>query len=265
MRIPGFRALLALTMALSACTPTSDTQEAVMTPDRGTLFQVSTLPALLEGLFDGTLAFGELESHGDFGLGTFHAVDGEMVAVDGVFYRVRADGRASVAAGTETTPFAVVTHFRPDATFEIHEETDFAGLQAFLDRHISENLPYAVRVDGYFSAVRVRSVPPQEKPYPRFSTVTATQPTWELQNVRGTLVGFRLPEYMSAVNLPGYHFHFLTDDRRTGGHVLDLSATQGTVSLQELGGFYLHLPRDSSFRMLQLPDDSTAEAQRVER
>jgi acetolactate decarboxylase len=236
-----------------------------MTPDHEMLFQVSTLPALLEGLFDGTLTFGELESHGDFGLGTFHALDGEMVAIDGDFYRVRANGRTSVAAGTETTPFAVVTRFRPDTTFEINETLDFAALEVLLDRHVSQNLPYAVRVDGYFPAVRVRSVPRQEKPYPRLSTVTATQPTWELQNRRGTLVGFRFPGYMGAVNLPGYHFHFLTNDRRAGGHVLALSTTQGTVSLQELGDFYLHLPRDSSFRMLQFPKDSTEEARRVER
>ena len=56
------------------------------------LFQASTIGALLDGAYDGDVTFAELAEHGDLGLGTLDALDGEMIALDGRFYRADVDG-----------------------------------------------------------------------------------------------------------------------------------------------------------------------------
>ena len=60
--------------------------------DPHVLFQASTIGALLDGAFDGDLSFAELAEHGDLGLGTVNALDGEMIALDGEFFRADVGG-----------------------------------------------------------------------------------------------------------------------------------------------------------------------------
>ena len=82
--------------------------------DHSTLFQVSTTGALVQGVYKGAVTVGELRKHGDFGLGTFEGLDGEMVVVDGRFYQVQSDGRITEPPDAAPVPFAVVTTFRPN-------------------------------------------------------------------------------------------------------------------------------------------------------
>src|ERR1700748_121417 len=79
-----------------------------------TIYQTSTMAALLDGIYDGDVTIAELLAHGDFGLGTSTHLDGEMVVLDGTCYHLRADGSATVAAPGDLTPFAVVTQFTAD-------------------------------------------------------------------------------------------------------------------------------------------------------
>jgi acetolactate decarboxylase len=72
------------------------------------LFQASTIGALLDGAYDGDVTFAELAEHGDLGLGTLNALDGEMIALDGRFYRADASGTIREVDPGERTPFAVL-------------------------------------------------------------------------------------------------------------------------------------------------------------
>ena len=136
-------------------------------PLHHTLFQTSTIDALLDGYYDGDVSFAELEEHGDFGLGTLDALDGEMVALDGNFYQIDADGRVHPVNKTTKTPFAVVTVFEPNLTQTLDAAMDLAALYARVDELVGDtSLCCAVRVDGRFEHVRTRSVPRQRKPYP---------------------------------------------------------------------------------------------------
>ena len=94
------------------------------------VYQFSTIGALLDGVYDGDVTVAEILRHGDFGLGTFNHLDGEMVVLDGVCYRVRADGTATRADPTDRSPFAAVTRFHADFGFDITEPT---GMAAVLD------------------------------------------------------------------------------------------------------------------------------------
>ena len=235
--------------------------------DGGRLFQYSTLGALLGGLYDGELTFGELAGQGDFGLGTLNRLDGEMVALDGTFYRVGTDGRPHRLADDARTPFAVVTRFRADRTAPLPAGLSLAALTAHIDGLIANrNVPQAIRIDGTFPTLKLRSVPAQTPPYRKLAEVIEDQVVFSLSDADGTLVGFRMPAYFAGLNVPGFHFHFLSRDRSRGGHVLGLEAGSGTIALAPLADVSLRLPDAvPGFAALDLAGDTAADTDKVER
>jgi acetolactate decarboxylase len=208
-----------------------------------TLFQTSTIEALLDGNYEGDVAFAELQERGDFGLGTFDALDGEMICLDGDFYRVRADGRAYAVERGARTPFAVVTFFEPDLLLPLTGLEDFAALCEYLDREVGDRaVCHAVRVDGHFDYVKTRSVPRQNKPFPPLVEVVEHQPTFEFRGLRGSLAGFRFPDRVGGLNVAGYHFHFISEDRSVGGHLLECRIACGELRIDHEAGLQLELP-----------------------
>lgn len=258
MKHPLVVAWLAVLAAIGAgCTPTAE---------RECLYQVSTLGALVEGVYDGNLAVGELKKHGDLGLGTFDAMDGEMVMLDGRVYRVGADGKAEEVGDGETTPFATVTFFEADHTGSLEGPFDLAHLEEMLDTVLpTKNIPYAVKIEGAFARVKTRSIPRQTKPYPRLAEVAAKQPTFEFQKVEGTLVGFRCPRYAKGLNLPGWHLHFLTADRTAGGHVLELVTDKVRFAIDYTFAIHVALPKGGAFWEADLGGDKSADLERAEK
>lgn len=218
------------------------------TPDRDILYQVSTLGALQQGLYQGGMTYGQLKQHGDFGVGTFDALDGEMVATDGKFYQVTSDGVAHRVQDAQTAPFAAITFFDSDKTITLNQSVDFQGLGAFLDSQLpTRNIFYAIKIVGTFDYVKTRSVPRQKEPYPPLAEVVKTQPTFEFNNVQGTLVGLRSPDYVVGINQPGYHFHFITADEKSGGHVLEMKLHGVTIALDETRNWETVLPNVPAF------------------
>jgi acetolactate decarboxylase len=231
-----------------------------------TIFQVSTIDALLAGLYDGDATIGEVSRHGDFGIGTFAALDGEMVLLDGSFYQITSDGNAHSVPSSLETPFCAVTFFEPDISFSVPQAVDYPGLQEYVGGRLpTENIFYAVRVQGTFDEIRVRSVPRQQKPYPLLLEVVKSQPVFTFNDVKGTLVGFVCPSYAEGVNVVGWHLHFIADDRRVGGHVLAFSAQNLAVTIDETPSFSLYLPTDAEFYGTDLSGDTKDAIKRVEK
>jgi acetolactate decarboxylase len=196
------------------------------------LFQASTIAALLDGAYEGDLTFAELAEHGDLGLGTLNGLDGEMIALDGRFYRADVDGAVGEVAGDARTPFAVVTRFEPAVDAELPGPLDHGALLARLDELIpADAASCAIRIDGRFELVRARSVPRQSPPYRPLTEVVAEQHVFELADVSGTMLGFRFPAYAEGIEVSGYHLHFISEDRSRGGHVLG-SRCGGSLRVQ---------------------------------
>lgn len=236
----------AVLLALLAASCGSDSAGAARAPQ--TLFQASTIGALTVGIFEGELTIGALRQRGDFGLGTFDALDGEMVVLDGEVFQVGTDGIPRLAADDATTPFAAVTRFAPDQIFDLAGPLSLAALREAIDARLpTRNVPVAVRVSGFLPVVQARSVPRQSQPYPPLAVAVAEQTVFDLTDVHGTMVGFRTPAYMAQLNAAGYHFHFLSDDRRAGGHILDVTAGPVRVALQLLHDFRMQLPENAAF------------------
>ena len=207
------------------------------------LFQASTIGALLDGAYDGDVTFAELAEHGDLGLGTLDGLDGEMIALDGRFYRADARGRIAEIDPARRTPFAVMARFEPTVEFDIAGPADHDRLLALLDDCVPAGAAAcAVRVDGEFEAVRCRSVPRQAPPYRPLAEVLADQRVFELHGTTGTLVGFRFPDYAEGLEVGGYHLHFVTDDRRRGGHVLRCRAGRVRVRIDPSDDLHVELP-----------------------
>lgn len=186
------------------------------------LFQASTIGALLDGAYEGDLSFAELAEHGDLGLGTLNGLDGEMIGLDGSFYRADVEGGIHPIPPEEKTPFAVVTEFTPTVEATLEGPLPHELLLARLDDLIPAGASScAIRLDGEFELVRARSVPHQQPPYRPLTEVVAEQHVFELGGVSGTMVGFRFPAYAEGIEVSGFHLHFIDEERARGGHVLD--------------------------------------------
>lgn len=241
-------------------------QEARTTQDQEVLWQVSTINALLDGAYDGQVPMAGLKDRGNLGIGTFEALDGEMIVLDGNVYKARYDGTVEKVNDMEKTPFASVTVFNEDERLDDASFSNYEALQKTLDTMIKNpNLFYAFKISGHFSYVKVRSVPPQQKPYPPLAEVTKNQPIFEYENVKGDLVGFWCPAYVNGINVPGYHLHFISEDKTMGGHLLEVNIENATVMADQTPSFQMTLPEDEGFADLKLEEDKTEELEKVEK
>jgi len=234
---------------------------------RETLVQISTINALLSGVYDGVMTFGTLKEYGDFGIGTFASLDGEMLGFDGRFYQIKADGIAYPVSDSIETPFASVTFFDTDLKEQLPQGMDYKQLEEFLDDILpTNNIFYAIKTEGILSYMKTRSVPGQEKPYPPLVEVIKNQPVFEFNDVEGTIVGFRCPAYVSGVNVPGYHLHFLTKDKDAGGHMLEFKIEKAVAYMDHTSDFLMLLPgEDSDFYKINLTQNKQEELKEVEK
>jgi acetolactate decarboxylase len=212
---------------LSSCTPD---ESAPPPPCVGRITQVSVINALMIGRYDGVMPIPVLLRHGDFGLGTLDHLDGELIVLDGRAYQVRGDGAVVRVGSHRSTPFATVTRFEQDGDFPCPRIGSLSDLEVGLDDALRPTNNFlAVRVDGRFAPITLRSVQRQEPPYRPLGEVVKGQSVWTHEEVSGTLVGIRCPVWVGGLNVPGYHWHFLSDDRTIGGHVLDCRVREGRL------------------------------------
>ena len=223
---------------------------------RDILFQVSMFNALDQGVQEVEFSVRELKRQGDFGIGTFNAIDGEMVVVDGDCFQIKADGTALPASESMRTPFAAVTFFDPDKVVALGEFENYAAVKEQLDKELpTKNIFHAIKITGTFKYIRSRSIPPQEPPYPSLNKVFETQTVSEFRNVRCTLVGFYGPTYIKGINVPGYHFHFVTEDRKAGGHVMECRLEKGVAEIDFTSQFHMALPESNAFYKAERLDE----------
>lgn len=211
-------------------------------PNPGALYLCAPVNALVEGLYEEKVPLRDIKRHGDFGLGTFDNLDGEMILLDGTVYQVNSAGRVAVVEDTCLTPFACVTFYRPISHDAVTREIDYPAFLDLVHRLLpSSNLFYALRMEGVFAYMKTRSVPKQDN-YRPLAEVAKDQPVFEFQNVSGTLAGFFTPAFMSSLNVPGLHLHFLSADLTRGGHVLECRPREGRIGVQFITRLELALP-----------------------
>ncbi|HMT21739.1 MAG TPA: acetolactate decarboxylase [Promineifilum sp.] len=210
--------------------------------DGSRLYLSAPVNAIVEGIYEEHIPFSEIKRHGDFGLGTFDLLDGEMVMLDGRIYQMTADGCVQEVGDDMLTPFACVTFFQLERRLELDGEMNYDAFLHHLQKPLpSPNIFYAFRITGEFAYMKVRSVPKSECYIPLVE-IAKEQPTFEFENITGTLAGFYTPEFMASVSVPGMHLHFLSDDLAHGGHLLGCRPRRVSVDIQPLYTVELALP-----------------------
>ena len=213
----------------------------------------------MAGVFDGEVSVESILEHGDFGLGTFAHLDGEMVVLDGHAYQVQGSGRVSEAAMDAGAPFAVVTRLAPQIDEESVPVSSFKELESCCDGYRkSGNIFYAIRLDGHFQHIRTRAVNPP-RPGTRLVDAAKDQSEFHFDSIEGTLVGLWSPGFSSAFSVAGYHFHFLSKDRKHGGHLLDVCAGPLRLRVEALTNFHLALPESEAFLKADLSKNTAEE------
>ena len=236
--------------------------------DRETIYQVALLQSLTQGYYDGIIKVSELKEHGDIGIGTFEGVSGEMIVLDGTVYQALGDGTVQVAADDETVPFSNVTFFDKDGSVELSDINDVNALKEKLNAMVAENgknLFYFVKMSGTFEKMNVRSEIKQEKPYKTLDKALETdQREFNYDNITGTVVALYCPDYMNGLNTPGWHFHFISDDKTKGGHLLDLQFAKATAEYDATPEFDMCLTDNGDFQQMELAKDVSDAIKKVE-
>ncbi|MBU6243929.1 MAG: acetolactate decarboxylase [Actinomycetales bacterium] len=230
--------------------------------DHDAVFQVSTSGAIFDGVFEGFVTIGDLRRHGDFGIGTFDAIDGELIMLDGHCYQARSDGSVRQAPDDALTPFASVCWHQADLRVEVREPISWPELERLLDQHRpTENATVGIRCDGRFDRLHLRAACRAESGTD-LATATRGQAEFVHGRISGTLVGFWTPAFARSIGIPGYHVHFISDDRAIGGHVLDLQAANLTIECNWTNDLRIAMPSQGAFLSADLhgPDDATVRA-----
>lgn len=229
-----------------------------------TLFQVSTSTALVQGVYNGCMTVAEIKKHGNFGLGTFDELDGEGIMLGGEVWHAKSDGSLALAADDELAPFWATTNFIPQTSCILNVVAGWDDLCQQLDElRKSQNIFTSICIKGTFKHIQYRVACKAEQGTDLVSA-TNNQAVFDLNDCSGTLVGFWTPEYAKTLNVPGYHLHLLSDDRKFGGHVLSLSAANVQLMLAEETDFKIALPESAEFLQADLsidPSEALAKAE----
>ncbi|MBE6015207.1 MAG: acetolactate decarboxylase [Lachnospiraceae bacterium] len=233
------------------------------------MYQVSTLQALALGYSKAVITVGELLQEGDTGLGTFEDVNGEMILMDGRCFRADQDGNVSEVSPETGVPFAAVADLQGKQCFKLTDMPDIEAIRTELTRKIEENFGlnsmHVVRIDGVFEKVDARSEAPYKSHHVTLKEMLGkTQKAFIFENIRGSLVGVYFPDYMDGINMPGWHLHFLSEDRLKGGHVFDVSLKEGQVKVDKITEISINLPKAAAFDTYSLKQDMQEEIKSVE-
>ena len=217
------------------------------------LWQVMPSMAFKLGLYEPAISIRELRRHGDFGVGQFAALDGELTVLGGEFYRALADGSVSLAKDDDTLCFAQLTFFKPECEWDCSAMQDAVAFEAFLHSHVLfPNDFWVFELNGSFVSIVPTAPPAMTKPYPPFAQAVKFRESFATNNVEGTIVGIYSPSFSGDTGIPGFHYHLISADRKISGHVTSFSLAQGRVRVSRLRETVLLLPDTAEFAALKI-------------
>jgi acetolactate decarboxylase len=196
--------------------------------------------AIQQGQFDGITTVGALKSSGDFGLGSESKLKGELIVLDGIFYSVNAEGKARVMTNDDSIAYAALKSFRSDFNFKAERISSIKDLEKSLAERIDQNAFAAIKIQATFRTIRFRSFEEQTAPYRPVDKVPEIK--FERENIKGTMVGFYTPTSAEVLNSPTFHFHFMDDQKTTGGHVLDVDLEKASIDIDLAKEVHIQLP-----------------------
>ncbi len=231
-----------------------------------TVYHFSIADALLSNLFNGNTTIKEILRCGDFGIGTMNGLDGEVIILDGIAYTVREDGKAYIIDKSERSPISVVTYFKKDDFINISAPTNYKQLLDRINKYLSsENIFYPIKIVGEFKHITTRSIAKQHKPYKPIESLTNEMVKFNFTNIKGTLVGFKSPSFIERIGVSGFHFHFIDEDKKVGGHLLDFEMVKGKLEYAISREFHVKLEDSDNYDKLDLKESKIELLQKIEK
>lgn len=261
--------ILALFAPVFAKSLEQSEQKATSNPHKNKVFQVLPMKALSLGYFEGSLSAKELLKYGDTALGSFEGLDGELIGIDGKIYKTSQNGVAKEASLDEKIAYANIIFFEPDKSEKLGTISSIKELESNLMKfvnHNGKNNLFVAKIKGDFDLVLARNLSKQTPPYePLIEAIRTSAEQKELKNISGQIVGFYYPEYFGELNLVGWHFHFISEQKNFGGHVLDLMAKKLEVSYHITPNYQLALPISERFSDMDFSKETQEELDQAER
>jgi acetolactate decarboxylase len=261
---------LAVLFILNSCqtshqTGTSQSKKTTNNQD-DFMYQYSIIDALMAGVFDGDLTIGRLKKHGDFGVGTFNKVDGELLMDKGHVYKISYDGSVQEVKDSDSTSAAFVKFFKSDTIITLKGSgLTYEKIQEKLSKMLNPNGIYALRMSGTFITMNTRAARPAKLPYLTLAEhLKVNQAVFNIENTKGTCSGFLLPPYLARTNVPGFHLHYLADDRKAGGHIFNFTTDSVVIEVDFAKGFTIENNTNAEFRNVNLKPDRGAELRKIE-
>jgi len=255
--------LAALVPLISCSVKQIKTDNKKTSTDR--IWHYSMIDAMRRGIYEGTHTVKELKDHGDFGLGTFNHLNGELIALDGTIYRILPSGNVEVASEDLKSPFTSLTFFKADLVKTINFTGAFEDLQEkILPMLSTQNLPYAIKIEARWSDITVAGAEPiSPSDTTELATLMKARPQYKRQNVKGTMIGYFTPSLLSNVDLSPFHFHFISDDKKFAGHLMSgqLKNAEIKIYMNEKSGYDIELLRDNKrFRQIKFGSKDASSA-----
>ena len=231
------------------------------------IFQVGTFISLLNKIYRGDLTLEEIKRHADLGIGTFDDLDGELILLNGKFYKIVDDGVVKEPDLLEKVPFFVGSFFKDEKVIEVDKKIDFDNLQEIIKNNLdSDNFIYTILVEGEFEELKLRAIRKQEKPYkPIYSNEEGIQSEFSFEKEKGFLVGTFFPKYLHGINVSGLHIHFINSEKMLGGHVMNLKANFSRIKICKHLDFKCHLIHSEEVLNTEFQTNFDKEIKKVER
>ncbi len=232
----------------------------------GILYQFGMPNAFMGGLYSGALSIGELKKHGDFGIGAPDKLDGELIMGNGRMYQTRFTGKTFPVVDSGTTCLFFVCYFKADTSIYscamLETKEAFEYIDSFLN---NKNGMYAIRITGTFDYLKTRAFPPVTiKPSPDITALMDQQHFFEMRKIKGAFIGFKLPSFVDGWSIPGFHFHFISDEKSSGGHVTGFAWNNVLIEIEELHQIQVALPQTYEFRQFNFKKNRTEDLKRLE-
>jgi acetolactate decarboxylase len=249
--------LFVVILFAGACAPlpeNKDTTSVTGTEKSDGFYHYSIWAALVNKVFDGTLTAKEAKTKGDIGLGTYNGADGELIMIEGVLYQVPSSGEVKLVDDSMHIPYLNATFFDKELSFEVKDRINYDSLRKLIQQHFpSRNYFYGFKIHGEFDSLKLGSLYKQHQPYPEgLDSLMPKRPTFKHASVTGTMVGFYCPDFIGDINVAGFHLHFLSDDKKTGGHVMEFTGKNFDVGMDKLTSYEFVLPETADFQKVNL-------------
>jgi len=175
--------------------------------------------------------------------------------LDGIPYRIRENGEITVGQDNDEIVYADAAFFKKKEAFTIAENIHFKDLPLLLDqKKKTPHYFYIYKAHGTFKHIKLGGVPKVKRPFKDgLDVLIPNRPVFEAENISGTLVGFYCPDYIGNINAKGHHFHFISDDKKWGGHVMDFESSKPlNVQFDVKTKYQFDLPASEDFENVDL-------------